>query len=375
MNLKISTYWKCQLIGWGSYSLYLYVTNIIINPGNSGFLRRAIITGLFGMVATHVLRWIIKRLKIFDKTYTKQVIYLVLLNVIIQFLAAVLMQWVLRVAAILAKDLPPAFSVFSLSRFIRNALSLYYDGLIVTTAWITVYFFVQYARKIKKAENEKADLKIKLLESEARALRAQMNPHFIFNCLNSIKAMINKNENDKAVNYLTVFSRLILSLFHNSDKREVGLYEELETCKLYTQLEKMRFGDKVDFVFDIDGSINLKSFKVPALIIQPFIENAIWHGLVPKESGGKILVSAKENKGIIHCTIDDDGIGRKLSQQYKTQYESTYQSKGIGLTRSRLELDKILNDRDNMIDITDKTDINGKPEGTRITLSFNQERQ
>jgi sensor histidine kinase YesM len=374
MKVTISTYWKCQLIGWGSYSLYLYLANLIIIYGNS-VLRRAIITGLFGMVATHVLRWIIKRLKIFDKTYTNQVIYLVLLNVIIQFFAAILLQWVLRVAAILAKDLQPAFSVFSLSRFIRNAVSQYYEGLILASAWTAVYFFVQYTRKIKKAENEKADLKIKLLESEAHALRAQMNPHFIFNCLNSIKALINKNENDKAVNYLTVFSRLILSLFHNSDKREVGLYEELETCKLYTQLEKMRFGDKVDFVFDIDGSINLKSFKVPALIIQPFIENAIWHGLVPKESGGNILVSAKENKGIIHCTIDDDGIGRKLSQQYKVQYESTYQSKGIGLTRSRLELDKILNDRDNMIDITDKTDINGKPAGTRITLTFNHERQ
>ena len=375
MKIAISTYWKCQLIGWGSYSLYLYVTNINIYPGNSGFLRRAIITGLFGIVTTHVLRWIIKRLKIFDKAYTKQVIYLVLLDVFIQFFSAILMQWVIRVAAILAKDLPPAFSVFSLPRFIRNALSFYDEGLLLTTAWTAVYFFVQYTRKIKKAENEKADLKIKLLESEARALRAQMNPHFIFNCLNSIKALINKNENDKAVNYLTVFSRLILSLFHNSDKREVSLHEELETCKLYTQLEKMRFGDKVDFVFDVDGSLDLKNFKVPALIIQPFIENSIWHGLVPKESGGKILVSAKENKGIMHCTIDDDGIGRKLSQQYKNHYQSTYQSKGIGLTRSRLELDKMLNDRDNMIDITDKTDINGKPGGTKIILTFNQGRQ
>jgi hypothetical protein len=96
---------------------------------------------------------------------------------------------------------------------------------------------------------------------------------------------------------------------------------------------------------------------------------------VPKESGGKILVSAKENKGIIHCTIDDDGIGRKLSQQYKNHYESAYQSKGIKLTRSRLELDKMLNNRHNMIDITDKTDINGKPAGTRITLTFNHSRQ
>ena len=336
-------------------------------------MLRAIVTGLSGLVVSHVLRLIIRRLKILDKTFKSQVIYLVLLNIIINLFAAILFAWVVRVTGIWLKFRPPGG--FNLLLFFRFAVSLYYPGMMLTTAWTTVYFFVQYIRKIKKEENERADLKIKLLESEARALRAQMNPHFIFNCLNSIKSLINKNENDKAINYLNLFSRLILSLFHNSDKREVGLYEELETCKLYTQLEKMRFGDKVDFVFDIDGSIDLRSFKVPALIIQPFIENAIWHGLVPKESGGKILVSAKENKGIINCTIDDDGIGRKLSQQYKIHYDATYQSKGIGLTRSRLELDKILNDRDNLIDITDKTDINGQAAGTRIILTFNQRSQ
>ncbi len=372
MKVTISTYWKCQLIGWGSYSFYLFLIDLIVNPGGRVILLRGIVIGFFGLVATHVLRWIIKRLRIFDKTYTKQIIYLLLLNVVINVFTAIFIALVFDAVGLLGRNRPPGFSS---PPFFRFAFNFYWQVLLLTTSWTAVYFFVQYTRKIKKAENEKADLKIKLLESESRALRAQMNPHFIFNCLNSIKALINKNENDKAVNYLTVFSRLILSLFYNSDKREVGLYEELETCKLYTQLEKMRFGDKVDFVFDIDGSINLKSFKVPALIIQPFIENAIWHGLVPKESGGKILVSAKENKGIIHCTIDDDGIGRKLSQQYKNHYESTYQSKGIRLTRSRLELDKMLNNRDNMIDITDKTDINGKPAGTRITLTFNHSRQ
>ena len=372
MKVKISTYWKCQLIGWGSYSLYLFLLDLIVNPGGRVILIRGFVMGLAGLLFTHVLRWLFKRLGIFERTFRRQVLYLLLLNIVINFFTAIFIALVLDSVGLRGRNRPPGFAS---PPFFRFAFNFYWQVLLLTTAWTAVYFFVQYTRKIKKAENEKADLKIKLLESEARALRAQMNPHFIFNCLNSIKALINKNENDKAVNYLTVFSRLILSLFHNSDKREVGLFEELETCKLYTQLEKMRFGDKVDFVFDIDGSFDLKNFKVPALIIQPFIENAIWHGLVPKESGGKILVSARGNNGIIHCTIDDDGIGRKLSQQYKNQYESTYQSKGIGLTRSRLELDKILNDRDNMINITDKTDISGKPAGTRITLTFNQERQ
>lgn len=372
VKLKISTYWKCQLIGWGSYSLYLFLIDLIVNPGGRVILIRGFVMGFAGLLFTHVLRWLFKRLGILEKTFRRQVLYLLLLNIVINFFTAIFIASVFDAVGLRGRNRPPGFAS---PPFFRFAFNFYWQVLLLTTSWTAVYFFVQYTRKIKKAENEKADLKIKLLESEARALRAQMNPHFIFNCLNSIKALINKNENDKAVNYLTVFSRLILSLFHNSDKREVGLYEELETCKLYTQLEKMRFGDKVDFVFDIDGSINLKSFKVPALIIQPFIENAIWHGLVPKESGGKILVSAKENKSIIHCTIDDDGIGRKLSQQYKNHYESTYQSKGIRLTRSRLELDKVLNNRDNMIDITDKTDINGKPAGTRITLTFNHSRQ
>jgi len=373
MKVTISTYWKCQLIGWGSYWLYLFFYTQIFNPGSRPILIPGFVMGFAGLLFTHVLRWLFKRLGVFERSLTRQVLYLLLLNIVVSFFTATFIASVFDAIGLRGRNRPQNFTPPPF--FFDYVFIFYWRELLLITVWTAVYFFVQYTRKIKKAENEKADLKIKLLESEARALRAQMNPHFIFNCLNSIKALINKNENDKALNYLTVFSRLILSLFHNSDKREVGLYEELETCKLYTQLEKMRFGDKVDFVFDIDRSINLKSFRVPALIIQPFIENAIWHGLVPKESGGKILVSAKENKGIIHCTIDDDGIGRKLSQQYKTQYESTYESKGIGLTRSRLELDRILNDRDNMIDITDKTDINGKPAGTRITLTFNQERQ
>ena len=103
---------------------------------------------------------------------------------------------------------------------------------------------------IKQYHLKRAEMQKQMLEMEAKALRAQMNPHFIFNSLNSIKSLINKNDNDKAAEYLTTFSKLIRTLFQNSDKREISLYEELETCRLYTQIEKMRFGDKVDFVFD-----------------------------------------------------------------------------------------------------------------------------
>lgn len=237
---------------------------------------------------------------------------------------------------------------------------------------IGLFFYIRYVLSKKQKEKEKAIHEKELVELEAKALRAQMNPHFVFNSLNSIKSLINKNENDTAASYLTTFSKLIRSLFQNSDKREVSLKEELETCQLYTQLEKMRFGDKVEFVFDVDETIDLKDFKVPALILQPFIENAIWHGLMPKESGGKVIISVKRSDGGIQCIIDDNGIGREQSKKLKPQYEATHQSKGIGLSQSRLELDKLLNEREDSIFIVDKENEDGKPDGTKVIIIFKE---
>ncbi len=235
--------------------------------------------------------------------------------------------------------------------------------------------YLLYRRRvalIRRKDQVKTLHEKELLELEAKALRAQMNPHFIFNSLNSIKSLINKNENDKAAGYLTTFSKLIRTLFQNSDKREVSLHEELETCRLYTQLEKMRFGDKVNFIFDVDEKIDLKDIKVPALFLQPFIENAIWHGLVPKKSGGQVTVGVKESKDAVECIIDDDGVGRELSRQYKAQYEAIHQSKGIGLTQSRLELDKLLNEREATIHIIDKKNAEGMADGTRVIITFKE---
>jgi hypothetical protein len=243
---------------------------------------------------------------------------------------------------------------------------------ILAVAILVIYAVSKRIQAVRKSEQLRVSQEKKLLELEAKSLRSQMNPHFIFNSLNSIKSLINKNDNDKAAEYLTTFSKLIRTLFQNSDKREISLYEELETCRLYTQIEKMRFGDKVDFLFEIDQTLDLKDIKVPALILQPFIENAIWHGLVPKESGGAVLVSIKKINGVIECTIDDNGVGRELSGQYKAQYATAHESKGISLTRSRLKLDKLLNNREDTIQVLDKTDSRGKSLGTTIILTFKE---
>ena len=137
-------------------------------------------------------------------------------------------------------------------------------------------------KALKRKEREKFAHEKQILELEAKALRAQMNPHFIFNCLNSIKSLIQQHEEEKSVTYLTTFSKLIRTLFNNADKKEISLHDEIETCKLYLQLEAMRFDSSFSYTVKVDENLDLKSIRVPALIIQPFIENAIWHGIVPK---------------------------------------------------------------------------------------------
>ena len=363
----MSAYWKCQLIGWGLFTIVTYTALVVGYPNGTGFLGRAIVTCSFGLLFTHAIRWVIKKLKVLKRKLSLQIIYLLLITLAVTFIANLIYVTVLHYTGILEENKIIGFQGGSL---VRTFIYLYYQELMVAFGWVSIYFLVQYIRNIKIVEREIATIRIQLLESEAQALRSQMNPHFIFNSMNSIKALINKNENEKAANYLTTFSKLIRTLFQNSDKREISLSEELETCKLYTELEKLRFGDKIKFVFEIDKNIDLKDIKVPALTLQPFIENAIWHGLIPKESGGSINVEIKNSNGSVQCIVDDDGIGRDQSKNYKPQYENTYQSKGIGLTQSRFELNKLLNDREDAIQIVDKKNESGKSTGTRIIISF-----
>ncbi|HEX5152302.1 MAG TPA: two-component regulator propeller domain-containing protein [Parafilimonas sp.] len=242
-------------------------------------------------------------------------------------------------------------------------------------AVLSVYTIVRIrVRVVRKAERSKARHEKQLLELEAKALRAQMNPHFIFNCMNSIKSLIQKNEQEKAIEYLTTFSKLIRTIFQNSDKREISLYDEIETCRLYTQLESMRFGNKLNYSFDIDEQTDFKSVMVPPLILQPFIENAIWHGLMPKAEGGMIYVRVTEKGNKIYCIVEDNGIGRSVSMQNKfNDPASGHQSKGMRLTQSRLELNNSLNQRNATVEIIDKTNDIGESAGTKVILVFNEE--
>ena len=225
------------------------------------------------------------------------------------------------------------------------------------------------AKAVRKKERERAKHEKELLEMEARALRAQMNPHFIFNCMNSIKALIQDDEKQRSIDYLTTFSKLIRTLFQNSDKRQITLYDEIETCRLYTQLEAMRLNGNLNYIFDIDPNIDLKSVMVPALIIQPFIENAIWHGIVPKNAG-EITIRIKASANSVTCTVDDNGIGREISKLNKPITPVIHESKGVHLSQARLNLERMLNETNATIETVDKYD-GSQPAGTKVIITFN----
>ena len=243
-------------------------------------------------------------------------------------------------------------------------------GILAASALI--YFLIQLRiANVRKEEQQKAAFEREASELKAQALRAQMNPHFIFNCLNSIKALIQEDNKQQAVIYLTTFSKLIRNQLSNAE-REISLHEELETCRLYTQLEALRFGNKIICVFKIEEAIDTYSLHVPPLILQPFIENAIWHGILPKD-GGNVNVSVTDNDGYIQCAIEDNGIGREISIHNKSQTSATYQSKGLKLVQGRLNLHNVITNLGGSIELIDKKDQYGNGTGTLVIVKFKKE--
>jgi hypothetical protein len=206
----------------------------------------------------------------------------------------------------------------------------------------------------KKRENQNLDAKIKLqetefahklAETEMTALRAQMNPHFIFNCLNSIKLYTLENDNLKATEYMTKFSRLIRLVLENSRSERITLAKELETLQLYMDMEAMRFKDKVAYQINVADEIDTHYIEIPPLLIQPYIENAIWHGLMHKEGGGLITISVDTRHAlyppvetILQITITDNGIGRKAAAELKSKSATSNKSFGLKMTSERIEL-------------------------------------
>ena len=171
-----------------------------------------------------------------------------------------------------------------------------------------------------------------------RSLRSQMNPHFIFNSLNSVNNFIAQNDERKANKYLTDFSSLMRSVLENSKHDFVPVASEIEILKLYLKLEHFRFRDKFDYTIKIDDSINQSDVEIPPMLIQPYIENAIWHGLRYKEEKGHLELNISKEGDSINAVIIDNGIGRKKSVEMKTKHQKANTSTGLKNTENRLKI-------------------------------------
>ncbi len=349
-----------------SFYVFLYIFKIRYTPGEIDYVY-TFLFHIFILLPVYInLEWLLPWLRRSNswKWYF-----------IINFFSIVLFSWLnLEFFSSWSNIVLPDY--FFISYFDFFQISLFFIVYLSITSLLKLsksWFLVNTLQKeLLIAEKQKAKHEKDLLELEAKALRAQMNPHFIFNCMNSIKSLIQEGEIDRGVTYLTTFSKLIRTLFNNADKKEISLYDEIETCKLYLQLEAMRFDTKFSYTVNVGEELDLKSILVPALIVQPFIENAIWHGIVPK-GGGNLSLSVLKNNGTVEIIIDDDGIGREASRLNKAANNIGHQSKGVNLTQSRLELDNLLKQRQAALETIDKKDANGKTLGTKVILKLSQE--
>lgn len=217
-----------------------------------------------------------------------------------------------------------------------------------------VYFI--YRIRVQRINHEarlRSNYEIKLNELENSALRTQMNPHFIFNSLNTINSFIARNETAQAHQYISKFSKLIRYILDHSRQRRILLSDELEVLNLYIQIERIRFEGKFDYEIEVEDGIDASTIELPPLIIQPFVENAILHGLLPLPHKGFLKITITHVGELLLCTVEDNGIGRDKAKSMKKEYLSKHKSHGIDITLKRIELFNREHGKKECVQITD----------------------
>lgn len=229
--------------------------------------------------------------------------------------------------------------------------------------FVVLYLF--YKNRIQNLKNQKS-YEEKIKDAEMKTLRSQMNPHFVFNTLNSINSYIIQNKTNLASDYLTTFSKLMRSILDLSKHESISLEKELKTLTLYLELEALRLEHKFDYSITVDTAIDQEFIKIPPLIIQPFVENAIWHGLHAKKESGIIDINVRETEeDVLLISITDDGIGRKAAALTKNK-NTEHKSYGIAITIERLQL---LNPK-NQVQIIDLYADDQTALGTKVELTL-----
>jgi LytS/YehU family sensor histidine kinase len=197
-----------------------------------------------------------------------------------------------------------------------------------------------------------------------------MNPHFIFNCLNAINRFILGHETEAASDYLTKFSRLMRMIMNHSRHSYVSLAEEIEMLQLYLGMEQLRFKNAFDYRIDVDPELDTDEVRIPPLLIQPFVENAVWHGLMHKEDRGSLLIRLRVEGNVLTCVIRDNGIGRQRAGMLRSKSAEKHKSMGMQITAERMALLTGPGDSKPFFKIEDLYDETGASLGTQVTLTI-----
>ncbi|OMP31389.1 histidine kinase [Mangrovimonas sp. DI 80] len=244
----------------------------------------------------------------------------------------------------------------------RQQLIIYSLVFGVVLLLVTAYFMFKYIKQQRLANNLLA----------LKSLRSQMNPHFIFNALNSVNSFIALNDERTANKYLSDFSYLMRAVLENSEEDFIPLQKEIELLELYTKLEHFRFKDKFDYSITVDDQINVGDYKIPPMLLQPYIENAVWHGLRYKNEKGHLSIAIdKVSEDEICITIADDGIGRERSKALKTERQQQQKSKGMDNIKKRIS---ILNDMyKDKIDVRIEDFQQEEDSGTKVVVTLKKD--
>lgn len=238
----------------------------------------------------------------------------------------------------------------------RNLIA---GGSVGGAGLLFIFLFFYQRQRIQGLDRE--------LQAKSTAWRAQMNPHFISNALNAIDSLINEERNVEASDYIIQFARLSRMVLDSSVHPEIPLADEIELLEYYLSLEQLRLVDQLTYTVEIIEDIDLRKIAVPSMLLQPFVENAIWHGIQPKETPGSLEIKIRKSKGqLLICTIEDDGIGRAKSQELKKSSILKRESLGLSITKDRIQ---ILKKKGGRLEIEDLTS-NGEPAGTRVIISL-----
>ncbi len=230
----------------------------------------------------------------------------------------------------------------------------------------------RFRLKLERSEKEKRILELQQqkTEVEMQALRAQMNPHFIFNSLNSINRFILQNNRTEASEYLTKFSKLVRMILQNSQHSLIPLEAELESLGLYLEMEALRFNHHFEYKINVPKDLDIEILQVPPLIIQPYVENAIWHGLMHKEEKGHLNIDVSQENDHLYFKVSDDGIGRKKASEIAGRSTSKHKSMGLKITAHRIAMMQGSNGEEKPVLINDLVNPDGSAAGTRVEIKM-----